>query len=268
MSRGLYREYAPAADLHGYVACTWISIAPHHARDRQSPHHEALPVIPDGCADVIAFGEAPPHVAGPATETQWVNPLPGTTIVGIRYRPGAARAVLHCDVHLMTNREPEVVSVCGGRGAALARDLDRAPDVFARRAAMESWTRAQLHHRRRADDVEMDVIAAIRLLTRDGGLPVDDVARQLGWSVRRMHRQFVRHCGYGPKLMQRVLRLQRAIARSRRRTAGEMALAHLAAAAGYTDQAHMTREFRSLTSFTPAEYLPGANPAVGQFFDW
>jgi AraC-like DNA-binding protein len=56
--------------------------------------------------------------------------------------------------------------------------------------------------------------------------------------------------GYGPKLLQRVLRFQAFLA-----ACGDAApgLAELAVEAGYADQAHLGRETRALAGLTPTE---------------
>ena len=102
--------------------------------------------------------------------------------------------------------------------------------------------------------------AAVRVLLAVSA--VDDAAAELGWGARRLHRQITTACGYSPKLLHRVLRLQRAI---RIAHAGQRSLASLAAAAGYADQAHMTREFTALTDLPPARYLALADPRVGRW---
>jgi AraC-like DNA-binding protein len=61
--------------------------------------------------------------------------------------------------------------------------------------------------------------------------------------------------GYGPKVLARILRLQRAL-RSPHRTTD---LARVAADAGYADQSHLSREVRALTGQSPTELF--YNPA-------
>jgi AraC-like DNA-binding protein len=48
---------------------------------------------------------------------------------------------------------------------------------------------------------------------------------------------------------------------------GTPRLARLALDAGYADQAHMTRDFRDLTGFTPRELLARTNADVGRWLD-
>jgi hypothetical protein len=70
-------------------------------------------------------------------------------------------------------------------------------------------------------------------------------------SERRLRRRFVQAVGYGPATYLRVSRFQRAVALAPRAPG----LAALAAAAGYSDQAHLSRDCRALTGLTPRAYF-------------
>lgn len=58
---------------------------------------------------------------------------------------------------------------------------------------------------------------------------VADIAADVGVSRRHLHRVAVRTLGYGPSMVKRV-----------------------AVVSGFSDQAHMTREFRAICATTPA----------------
>lgn len=78
------------------------------------------------------------------------------------------------------------------------------------------------------------------------------LAAELGVSERAVQRALRRSLGRGPKWVARRIRLQevaRAIA-----TEPERDLALLAAELGYTDQAHLTRDFRDAVGTTPGVY--------------
>ena len=77
-----------------------------------------------------------------------------------------------------------------------------------------------------------------------------------------IHRQFVAACGYGPKYLQRVMRVQAAL-RVAHDNPLRLRLSDIASSAGFADQAHMTREFKALTGFTPTAYLAAYTPEVG-----
>lgn len=86
------------------------------------------------------------------------------------------------------------------------------------------------------------------------GRGVAAVAGAVGLGERQLHRRSLDAFGYGPRTLGRILRLQRALALTRR----GLAQAEVAAAAGYADQAHYTREVRALAGTTPGAYAAGA----------
>jgi len=112
--------------------------------------------------------------------------------------------------------------------------------------------------RPKPDWADRAVIAACRLLGANPKIEIGDVARRLGWNVRMIHRQFIAACGYSPKHFQRIMRIQGALRAAQ--STPVAGLGELAAAAGYADQAHMTRDFREITGFTPAVYFADAAP--------
>ncbi|HEY7881566.1 MAG TPA: helix-turn-helix domain-containing protein, partial [Streptosporangiaceae bacterium] len=91
---------------------------------------------------------------------------------------------------------------------------------------------------------------AARLL-RDPATRAEDVAAEVGLSLRQLRRRCQAVVGYGPKTLQRVLRFRGFVSRVDARPE-ILDLAAIAAEAGYADQAHMTRECRRLSGMTPA----------------
>ncbi|MCD2114512.1 helix-turn-helix domain-containing protein [Rhodococcus rhodochrous] len=89
--------------------------------------------------------------------------------------------------------------------------------------------------------------------TLAAGAAVTEVAATLGWSDRTLRRRSARAYGYGPKMLSRVLRFRRAVARAR---AGDD-FARVAADCGYSDQAHLAREVRALSGVTLGELARG-----------
>ena len=81
------------------------------------------------------------------------------------------------------------------------------------------------------------------------------LARTLHLSERSLQRLAARYVGMSPVLMLRRRRLQDAAERVRAEPATD--LAGLAAELGFSDQAHLTREFRLVLGFTPRRY-PGS----------
>ena len=91
-----------------------------------------------------------------------------------------------------------------------------------------------------------------------GGVEIGTLSQRLGSSPRHLISGFRQQIGVTPKSAARILRFERASRLVRQRPVDS--LARIAAGTGYTDQAHMTREFRSLAGITPAAYRRAAIP--------
>ncbi|HEX5660865.1 MAG TPA: helix-turn-helix domain-containing protein, partial [Polyangiales bacterium] len=94
---------------------------------------------------------------------------------------------------------------------------------------------------------------AIACALRELGLhDVGTVVHDSGYSHRGFNNLFSASVGLTPKRFVRVKRF--AYALERVHGADEESLASLAAACGYSDQAHFTRDFREFSGLTPARY--------------
>ena len=96
---------------------------------------------------------------------------------------------------------------------------------------------------------------------------LDELSGLSRLSERQIRRRFDEAIGYGPKKLQRILRLQRLLWLTNQQPEPVASLAHLSFAAGYADQSHMTREVVALTGASPSHLLNGAiNSAVSDLF--
>src|SRR3954468_7158598 len=115
----MYTEHAPPRDLSDVVACTWV------ARSSAIPSGNS-PILADSCSDIVVVGDSAAHIAGPATRTHLVRVPPSTIVLGIRFRPGAARAVFGCDATELVDAHVDLHDVCGRRATATVTDALRA----------------------------------------------------------------------------------------------------------------------------------------------
>lgn len=98
-----------------------------------------------------------------------------------------------------------------------------------------------------------EVLESWGLISRTRGrLPVSLVANHVGWSRRHLNAQFRAEYGLGPKETARVLRFDRA---RRMISSCAEAPAAIAATCGFSDQAHLNREFRAFTGVSPRRWL-------------
>jgi AraC-like DNA-binding protein len=247
MPTSTYREHRPPPALAGHVLCVWSQVI----GGGETVHRHR--VLPDGCADVVWIGEAPAVVAGPATGPVVVPLRPRTLVVGVRLRPGAAAGVLGLPASELSDRDTPLRDIWGPGADALSARVVEQRSIAARLAAAAAALAGRLAGAGPPDPM---IAAATRWLARHPEGRVADLARLLEVGERRLRRRFVAAVGYGPKTLQRVLRLQRLLALAGGSRGAS--LATLAAEAGYADQAHMSRELRLLTGRSPGALLSGS----------
>jgi AraC-like DNA-binding protein len=97
-----------------------------------------------------------------------------------------------------------------------------------------------------------------RLVQAGGGVPVAELAAEVGWSRRHFSERFSLEVGLRPKQAARVVRFGRAAELLRGLPIG--GLAEVAQRCGYADQAHLTNEWRSMAGCTPRTWLVGEFP--------
>jgi AraC-like DNA-binding protein len=241
-SPSFYREYAPRPALAAFVACTWVKTIGINERS------QSFSVIPDSCVDIITRDGGPPHIAGPATRPHVQPPKWGSMIVGLRFRPGAARCIFECPANELRDRDVDLVDIVGRRDG-LPIEAEGVFDPTSVRRALEQWAVKRLDRNGVRD---ASLIRTARSMMLDPTLPLDAVTQSLGWNARRQHREFVATCGYGPKMLQRIMRAQAAIRLAQTSLAS---CADIALAAGYADQSHMNRDFRSIVGTSPGTYF-------------
>ena len=173
-------------------------------------------------------------------------------MAGLRFVPGALPSLLGVPAAPLHNRRVELsVLVPGPARAALSR-LEEGGDPVALLAGLTT--------RLPGAPPDRSVPALRGALAPTGTGWVDDgsvaaIADALGCTPRSVHRRCQAAFGYGPAVLRRVLRFRRAATLLR---AG-LSPAEAAAAAGYADQPHLSRETRALAGASPGQLASGAN---------
>jgi AraC-like DNA-binding protein len=83
-----------------------------------------------------------------------------------------------------------------------------------------------------------------------GAVRMSALARELGWSERRLQRSFAQEIGLAPKRFARLVRFEALTARVR--GGAHVRWAEDAQALGYYDEAHLAREVREFTGLAPS----------------
>ncbi|WP_306367505.1 AraC family transcriptional regulator [Nocardiopsis sp. CC223A] len=196
---------------------------------------------------------APVILGGLHLRASHVHQQAGQAGVQLALHPLAVRSLFGVPCADLGVDDYDGLALAGPRGRELHERLtDTAawPEAFA-------LIGAHLRERYRDRRPRPELVRAWRLLELSRGRArVGEVARGVDLSPRHLGTLFHREVGRSPKTVASLMRFDHA----RRRIAahvhrdGRTDLAHVAAATGYTDQAHLTREFRRFTGLPPAAW--------------
>jgi AraC-like DNA-binding protein len=234
-----YRESPAPEPLASHACCVWSHVA--------GPDGHVERVLPDGCADVVWIEGEDIVVAGPATREVLVDIPGGAVALGVRFGPGAAGAALGVAARELRDRTVALQDVWGAPAIELAERLSAAPRAD-RPALIAAAVARRLEAARGPDAL---VARASALL--GAGMPIAVASREVALTDRHLRRRFHDAVGYGPKTLQRVLRLRHFLDLAESGPSSDLARA--AAEAGYSDQSHLTRECSDLAGLPPAALL-------------
>lgn len=135
--------------------------------------------------------------------------------------------------------------------ARLHQQVGEAPTLTDKIEALESFLLARIG--RRVDPLIR--LATEKLRHHHGRMRIDALSASLGVSADALEDRFHRHLGESPKRFASTLRVAHAIARFTPGTS----LGALALDAGFSDQAHFTRELKRVTGSPPAQFFSRAD---------
>ncbi|WP_211367041.1 helix-turn-helix domain-containing protein [Pseudonocardia kunmingensis] len=233
----VYREALPPPALRGEVERVWT------VRVADDAPARVQQVLPDGCMDLVWTGREL-LVAGPDTAPHPARREPGDIGAGLRFAPGRLPALLGVPAVEVRNRRVPL--------EALRPDLARRALARLEQGASPVPVLLAVTTALPGSPAE----AALRVVSAhlDAGATARDTAEHLGWTERSLHRRCLAAFGYGPAVLRRVLRFRRAAALLH----DGVPIAQAAAAAGYADQPHLSREVRALAGVAPGQLARGA----------
>jgi AraC-like DNA-binding protein len=254
----LHQEFPAPPALRDSVKCFW-----HNRRDFGATP-SSFEVLPDGYAEVIFyFGGGCSVDLNGSTQA-----LPSLFMMGLLNRP----------VRLHTSGRFEVIGIRCFPWAVF--DLLGLPSGAAEVHVFEHPL-AQLHPRLeqwlRAGQMEAALAELSRVLLEarsqldgtlsraglamreaNGSLPVSEVAAKAHATVRTLERKFRHASGHTVKDVSGLMRFEQV--RNRLWQQPRTSLAALAQELGYTDQSHLSREFKRYSGMTPSAFARAADP--------
>jgi AraC-like DNA-binding protein len=239
MARVRFRRIACAPSLAEYVEHYWLI-----DWDLDEPYEQH--VVPHPSVNIVFqsnggndFGE----VAGVGLELFSIKLETRGRVSGVQFRPGGFRPFFKDSVQKLTSHRVPVREV-----------FELAPESIPgladseRVSALDSFLTGL---RPAADEQAQLAMRLCEQIRHDRSvLRVASFARQHGLSVRGLQRLFAEYVGVGPKWVILRYRIHEAIELA----SPEADWAHLAADLGYSDQAHLVRDFTATIGVPPGVY--------------
>jgi len=237
---GTYEETVPRAALRPHFLCAWRSeLTAGLAAD--------VAVLPDGCADILWI-DGSLSVVGPDAVAARPQLAPGARVLGLRFQPGAARGWLGVPMSELVGRRVGLDALWGdGRAGRVARRLCEAATPEAQMLALQDALAPEAACHELPVPRAAAMFRWLAAMRQPAARRLED---RLEMSERSLRRFSHDHFGYGPKTLERILRLQRFLGLLRGEPDAGLAL--LAVDAGYADQAHLSREVRALCGMSPS----------------
>ncbi|GMP00540.1 helix-turn-helix domain-containing protein [Bradyrhizobium sp. TM239] len=192
-------------------------------------------------------------VNGMHTRAEALKPSGPVGVVLVRLKPEAADRVLGVRPADLLDASVEISDIFGDKVAAwLEKRLAGARSAAARVTCMQGF----LEQRRRPSRLDPLVARAMRAIRRNPAISMRGLADCLDIGERSLQRRFKTETGASAKRFARIERMLQAIA-ARRSGADWADVAH---ACGFTDQAHLIRDFRTFAGSSPEVFCRRVAP--------
>jgi AraC-like DNA-binding protein len=169
--------------------------------------------------------------------------------IQIDLTPLGAFALLGGGLDEFSDRTVPLDAALGSRGHRL---IDRLGAASSWTERLEQTENALLALFEESSLPQREVQAAWNsIVSGRGGKAIQTVAAESGWSRAHLGRRMRRDLGITPKQLSRMVRFRHALNLVRR---SGLALGEVALESGYSDQAHMSNEFREFTGRSPDSF--------------
>ena len=246
-----YQEIQPSTFLRNYISCYWKFSTTILPENRDSMQHH---VLPDGCVSVCylfqeSTGVFGPLLMGPRTTIFQTQIFPNSMVTGIRFMPGAFKALFDLDLIPLRNQ------VVFGNDLVLefaTEKIRKALDLqFQDFSIFDTFLENLI--KSRATEISAQVQQAVRLILQNkGNVKIEALAKAVHWSLRHFQRQFKFYTGLTPKEFVKNIRLRNSLIQI---LLEEEGLQDTLFNAGYYDQSHFNRDFSMVAGLNPTNFL-------------
>lgn len=249
-----HQEFSPPEELQDTIKCFW-----YHKRDLET-ELTSFEVVPDGYTEIIFhFGNG----CSISINGNW-EPLPSPFLIGLLQLPVHFSSKHRLDIIGIRCFPWTVFDLLGLQSVKGATHVFEHPiaqlqptlqQLINTGKIKEAVTELEKYFLQARSGIETDSMlfkAGIAMRKAKGTLPVNKVATAAHATVRTLERKFKESSGHTVKDVSGLMRFEQV--RNQLWLHPDSNLAGLAHELGYTDQAHLSREFKRYSGTTPAAF--------------
>lgn len=245
----MYTEYRPHSLLEQYVETYW-------AYSGLFTQEGMTRILPAGCVDIVFIlndGQNNgknyiPGIVGTRTSFIEIGFLGEIKLVGIRFKPGGITAFTKIPINEFTN---------------LLADIDLCETIFDKsfhesieeksiEDIMLFFDEYLLQRLPSIFEVDNRINYAVSLIKENrGDIEIPNIAEQTCLSDRQFERRFKSSIGISAKTFSRIIKLRNTIHFIKMNPS--LSLFEIAINCGYYDHAHLIKEFKSLSGYSPSD---------------
>ena len=206
------------------------------------------PVLPDGCVDIVYSPKIARdlQLVGTMTRARNFALAADEPQFGVRFRAGMSQLFVPLPGPDTTDRSIALCDIWGAEGRRLTERV-------AETKSAQQFIQIMEGSLRRPGEIGLAQNLCTWIVNRAGQVQMDDLAFQAGLSPRQLRRLFIEQVGVSPKHFCRIIRFRNSVSLMPQN--GRTNWAEVALECGYYDQAHFINEFRTLSGYTPGEFL-------------
>lgn len=215
-------------------------------KDYEGQRHEVLPKSNFRLVFTINTNRPILSFLGPNTKMR-THPLQDYFVV--HFLPGMMPRFADIRPTELTEKIISLPKVLGTETATLVDAMQSTKNFDARQRFMEEFFRRSRLETVFRKGTHTNAVQMVR--SCHGQITVNELAKQLGLTIRTLERIFQEHVGLTPKKFIRLIRFQSAL-QCLKQGGPSTDLADLAYRFGYTDQSHLIKDFKSFAHRSPS----------------
>jgi AraC-like DNA-binding protein len=258
----IYKIIRPSKKLAEYIEHYWLM------KSGQETSDAADRVIPTGnCELMFHFGN--PFKITDANNISKIQPrfflcgqkntfcdastMGNTGLLAVTFKPHAVKMFFNLPIIALQNVNLALGDFLGREGREVSCKIAEAKTDRERVIIVEEFLYRRIALNRYFDFKRIE--ATINHIYKQKKNPsIDELSGIACLSVRQYERKFLDFIGLPPKQYLRISRFQKII-KLKRSLFSELNMTQLAFEAGYYDQSHFIREFRTLSGYSPKEFF-------------